>query len=94
MCYNLMKEEILVRLRELKADLIERYFSYCQSKKLWELFQFDICCDLKGCKMSADVCAVNFKGSPTLPCSRPPRYGYSNGSIWSPCTYLLRWNRA
>lgn len=25
MCYNLMKEEILVRLRELKADLIERY---------------------------------------------------------------------
>ena len=25
MCYNLMKEEILVRLQELKADLIERY---------------------------------------------------------------------
>lgn len=24
MCYNLMKEEILVRLQELKADLIER----------------------------------------------------------------------
>lgn len=24
MCYNLMKEEILIRLRELKADIIER----------------------------------------------------------------------
>ena len=31
MCYNLMKEEILIRLRELKADLIERYFLNCQS---------------------------------------------------------------
>jgi len=24
MCYNLMKEEILVRLQDLKADIIER----------------------------------------------------------------------
>lgn len=60
MCYNLMKEEILIRLRELKADLIERFVFYCQSKKLWEFFQFDICCDLKGCKMSADACVVDF----------------------------------
>lgn len=28
MCYNLMKEEILIRLRELKADLIERYSNF------------------------------------------------------------------
>ena len=24
MCYNLMKEEILIRLREMKADIIDR----------------------------------------------------------------------
>lgn len=59
MCYNLMKEEILVRLRELKADLIERYFLLANNK-LWESFQSDTCYDFEGFKMSVDACVVDF----------------------------------
>lgn len=57
MCYNLMKEEILVRLRELKADLIERYdldwsFQSCYVIRLRIKSLFD---GSQDCKMSVDA---------------------------------------
>lgn len=68
MCYNLMKEEILVRLQELKADLIERQIVKIifQQTVYHKQFLFDICYDLKGYKTLADACAADLTHAPDI----------------------------